>query len=207
MLDYPRIGELTEQQRIFCERYCTHWNAARAARDAGYSEDTAKQIGYENLTKLYLKDYIQHLKDNALEFAGVSMLRNAQELAKVAYGSGADIRKAWESLEEWEQLPDEVKATIAEVTTTTRVIKTMGGDEEVGASIVQAIESVKVKQYDKLKALEMLNRMGGYNAAEKIDHTSKGDKINTGTTIYTDGYAYDEFGNLKEVQAAEGKED
>ena len=196
MIDYPKIGDLTEKQRIFCERYCTHWNATKAAIEAGHSEKTAHAIGWENLRKPEIQDYIKHIKDNALEFAGVSLLRNAQELAKVAYGSGADIRKAWESLEEWEQLPDDVKATIAEVTTTTRVIKTMGGDEEAGASIVQAIESVKVKQYDKLKALEMLNRMGGYNAAEKIDHSTLGEKIEKKVIVFTDGTLRDERGNV-----------
>lgn len=196
MIDYPKINDLTEKQRIFCERYCTHWNATKAAIEAGHSEKTAHAIGWENLRKLEIQEYIKHIKDNALEFAGVSLLRNAQELAKVAYGSGADIRKAWESLEEWAQLPDEVKATIAEVTTTTRVIKMMGGDEETGASIIQAIESVKVKQYDKLKALEMLNRMGGFNAAEKIDHSTLGEKIEKKVIVFTDGTLRDERGNV-----------
>jgi phage terminase small subunit len=207
MVDYPNIGDLTEKQRIFCERYCTHWNATRAAIEAGYSENTAYNTGWQNVRKRECADYIKFIKDNAFEFAGVSLLRNAQELAKVAYGSGADIRKAWESLEDWENLPDEVKSTVSEVVTTTRVIKTMGGEVESGSSIVQAIESVKVKQYDKLKALEILNRMAGYNAADKVDLSTKGEKLNTGTTIYTDGYAYDEFGNLKQVQASEKSED
>lgn len=172
MIEYPNIQDLTEKQRIFCERYCTHWNATKAAIEAGYSDKMAYSIGHENTKKHEkTKSYIQFIKDNAFEFAGVSMLRNVQELAKVAYSSGADIRKAWGSLEEWDQLPNEVKATISEVTTTTRVIKTIGGDEETGASIVQAIESVKVKQYDKLKALEMLNKMAGYNAPVQMEVT------------------------------------
>lgn len=197
MTDYPKIGDLTEKQRIFCERYCTHWNATKAAIEAGHSEKTAHSIGWENLKKPEIQQYIKHIKDNALEFAGVTLLRNAQELAKVAYGSGADIRKAWESLEEWEGLSDEVKATIAEVTTTTRVIKTMGGDEETGASIIQAVESVKVKQYDKLKALEMLNKMGGYNAPEKLDHSTLGESLNEEKRfVFSDGTTRDAKGNV-----------
>ena len=207
MTDYPKIGDLTEKQRIFCERYCTHWNATKAAIEAGYSEKTANEQGSQNLAKLSVREYIKFIKDNAFEFAGISALRNAQELAKVAYGSGADIRKAWESLEEWEQLPDDVKATISEVTTTTRVIKTMGGDEETGASIIQAVESVKVKQYDKLKALEMLNRMGGYNAADKVDLSTKGESINPQRIFFidTDGSERDEYGNKREVPPAMGE--
>jgi phage terminase small subunit len=203
MTDYPNIGDLTEKQRIFCERYCTHWNATKAAIEAGHSEKTAHSIGWENLRKPEIQKYIQHIKDNAFEFAGVSLLRNAQELAKVAYGSGADIRKAWESLEEWEGLPDEVKATIAEVTTTTRVIKTMGGDEETGASIVQAIESVKVKQYDKLKALEILNRMAGYNAADKVETSNPDGSLRPKTTIiFSDGSKRDGNNDTPEIRSS-----
>ncbi len=197
MTDYPNIGDLTDKHRIFCEAYCRFWNAAKAAREAGYSEATAKEQGSRLLTNVNIQNYIKFIKDNAFEFAGVSLLRNAQELAKVAYGSGADIRKAWESLEEWEGLSDDVKATIAEVTTTTRVIKTMGGDEETGASIVQAIESVKVKQYDKLKALEILNRMAGYNAADKVDHSTLGESLNEEKRfVFSDGTTRDAKGNV-----------
>ena len=200
MLDYPKISELTEKQRIFCERYCTHWNATKAAIEAGYSEKTANEQGSQNLAKLSVREYIKFIKDNAFEFAGISALRNAQELAKVAYGSGADLREAWKDLKQWEELPDDVKATIAEVTTTTRNVTAFG-------ETVAELETVKIKQYDKLRALEILNRMAGWNAADKLDHTTKGYKIGQVNTIFVDGYAYDEFGNLKEVSTPSGSED
>jgi hypothetical protein len=106
---------------------------------------------------------VKFIKDNALEFAGISMLRNMQELAKVAYGSGADLREAWKDLKKWDELPDDVKATISEVTTTTRTV--LGGEQ------VSELENIKIKQYDKLRAIEMLNKMGGFNAPEKIEVT------------------------------------
>ena len=43
--------ELTEKQKIFCREYVIDWNASRAAREAGYSENTAGEIGHENLKK------------------------------------------------------------------------------------------------------------------------------------------------------------
>lgn len=200
MTEYPNIGDLTEKQRIFCERYCTHWNATKAAIEAGYSEDTAYNAGWQNVRKCETAAYIKFIKDNAFEFAGVSLLRNAQELAKVAYGSGADIREAWKDLKQWEELPDEVKATIAEVTTTTRTV--MGGLGEVAE-----LETVKIKQYDKLKALEILNRMAGYNAADKVDLSTKGESINQNRLVFkdTDGSLRDEYGNKLEVPPTVGK--
>lgn len=46
------------KQSIFIERYLLHFNASRAAREAGYSEKTANVIGYEILTKPYIKNVI-----------------------------------------------------------------------------------------------------------------------------------------------------
>lgn len=48
--------KLTLKQRKFIAAYTG--NGAEAARKAGYSEDTAKQIAYENFTKPYLKNEI-----------------------------------------------------------------------------------------------------------------------------------------------------
>ncbi len=53
--------KLTDKQRAFCEEYIIDLNATQAAIRAGYSEDTAKQTGYENLTKPYLSEYIKTL--------------------------------------------------------------------------------------------------------------------------------------------------
>lgn len=53
--------KLTDKQELFCLEYLKDLNATQAAVRAGYSEDTAKQIGYENLTKPYLLERVQHL--------------------------------------------------------------------------------------------------------------------------------------------------
>ncbi|MGS5516890.1 terminase small subunit [Clostridioides difficile] len=50
--------KLTEKQKRFCDYYIETGNATEAAIRAGYSEKTAKVIGAENLTKPYLKNYI-----------------------------------------------------------------------------------------------------------------------------------------------------
>ena len=51
--------KLTNKQKLFVEEYLISWNAADAALKAGYSPKTAKQTGYENLTKPYLKAKIE----------------------------------------------------------------------------------------------------------------------------------------------------
>lgn len=49
---------LSTKQIAFVEYYLTHWNATKAAVDAGYSERSARSIGSENLTKPDIQEYI-----------------------------------------------------------------------------------------------------------------------------------------------------
>lgn len=50
--------KLTEKQRRFADYYIETANATEAALMAGYSKNTAKFIGHENLNKPYLKEFI-----------------------------------------------------------------------------------------------------------------------------------------------------
>jgi len=57
--------KLTEKQKRFIDYYIELGNATEAARKAGYSERSAKQIGNENLTKLdfFIKGRLKELED------------------------------------------------------------------------------------------------------------------------------------------------
>ena len=50
--------ELTPKQKAFADYYLETGNATEAARRAGYSENSAKQIGTENLSKPSISQYI-----------------------------------------------------------------------------------------------------------------------------------------------------
>lgn len=52
------MDKMTEKQKAFCDYYIETGNATEAAIKAGYSKKTAKVIGSENLTKPYIKQYI-----------------------------------------------------------------------------------------------------------------------------------------------------
>lgn len=55
----PRKGVLTKKQKLFGDEYLIDLNATQAAIRAGYSKATAAAIGYENLIKPHIKEYIQ----------------------------------------------------------------------------------------------------------------------------------------------------
>ena len=52
---------LNDKQDAFCREYLIDLNATQAAIRAGYSENAAKEIGYENLTKPHIQERIADL--------------------------------------------------------------------------------------------------------------------------------------------------
>ena len=67
---------MTEKQKRFCEEYLIDCNATQAAIRAGYSHDSAKQIGAENLSKPDLRSYI----NERLEAAKTERTADASEV-------------------------------------------------------------------------------------------------------------------------------
>lgn len=142
-------GKLTAKQEIFCLEYCIDWDAKRAAIKAGYSEKTAYAIGWENLNKPDIKTRISEIKADIEKHCGVSAARNILELKKIAYADIGNLKNGWISLKEWEDITDEQKAGISEIKITEH--------------------GVQIKLHDKMRAMEILNKMLGYNAPEKHD--------------------------------------
>lgn len=67
---------MTEKQKRFCEYYIASGNATESAIKAGYSKKTAKETGYENLTKPHIKEYI----DKKLEEMASDRIADATEV-------------------------------------------------------------------------------------------------------------------------------
>ncbi|MFT3679438.1 MAG: terminase small subunit [Ferruginibacter sp.] len=55
--------KLKKRQERFCIEYLIDLNATQAAIRAGYSEASAKEIGYEHLTKPHIRTRIENLID------------------------------------------------------------------------------------------------------------------------------------------------
>ena len=58
---------LTDKQELFCLEYMKDLNATQAAIRAGYSSNSAKVIGCENLTKPYIRARIDELMETRKE--------------------------------------------------------------------------------------------------------------------------------------------
>lgn len=162
---------LTEKQKAFCREYILDWNGTQAAIRAGYSEKTANEQASQNLAKLNVKTYIKELQKNIQEVAGISQLMILQEHMKLAFSSIAHLHNTWIERKEFENLSDDQKACISEITTQIKRYNPPEGDS-------YDVEFVKLKLYDKQKALDSISKMLGYDAPQKIDHTSKGESFN-----------------------------
>lgn len=174
------LEDLTEMQKTFCREYIYDWNATRAARVAGYSEDSVRSIASENLTKPNIKAYITEIQKDLEKLAGISRLKVIGEHQKLAFSSIAHLHNTWIERKEFEKLSEEQKSCIAEISTQTRMEK---NPIEDGPPI--QIDFVKIKLYDKQKSLDSISRMLGYDAAQKIaitDETVKSFKIVSAST-------------------------
>lgn len=162
------MSKLTAKQKRFCEEYVVDWNSTRAAIAAGYSKKTAYSIGNENLKKPEIKKYIDDIKDDLERMCNISAIQIVNELKKIAFSDATGLRDGWMSLKDFKLLTDDQKSCIQEITS----IKTKDGKEHV-----------KIKTYSKDKAIEILNKMLGYHAPTKVDHTTKGDKLPSSVAV------------------------
>lgn len=124
--------KLTNKEKAFCESYVVDWNASRAAREAGYSEKTCAVIGFENLRKPYIKQFIEFIKNDIEKLSGISKLKIVNELKDIALSNTKDKRV-------------------------------------------------------KIAAAAEINKMMGYNAAEKVDLSSLGKSITGINYVNPDG--------------------
>jgi phage terminase small subunit len=76
--------KLTAKQQAFIKEYLIDLNSTQAAIRAGYSETTAKEIGYENLTKPHIKEAIDvaiNKRSEKLEISAEYVLSSLKEVA------------------------------------------------------------------------------------------------------------------------------
>lgn len=136
---------MTKKQKRFAEEYLIDLNATQAAIRAGYSPDTAKEIGCENLTKPNIRACIDREMAERSKRTGVNADRVVQELAKIAFVNAVDVIDTETATVKEDALPEDT-AAIQSVK-----VKTFGDD---------GLER-EIKMADKLKALELLGKHMG----------------------------------------------
>jgi phage terminase small subunit len=159
---------LTDKQSKFCYEYCWDFNATQAAIRAGYSQKTAGVIGNENLKKPYIQEHIKNLQDNLSETAGISRLMVLREHQKLAFSSIAHLHLTWIKRKDFEELTDDQKSCIAEIDTKIKTEYEYDPENPKEKTPIN-VEYVRIKLYDKQKALDSISKMLGFDAAIKTE--------------------------------------
>lgn len=147
--------KLTKKQQLFVDEYLIDLNATQAAIRAGYSVDTAREIGCENLTKPNIQQAIAKAMAERSKRTGVNQDRVVLELARIAFVNIEDVVDT----DTGEILQNASKDDLACIES----VKFKQSDNQYGGSIER-----EVKLASKMKALELLGKhLGMWN--DKID--------------------------------------
>jgi len=141
------MANLNEKQKRFCEEYMIDLNATQSAIRAGYSEDTARQIGSENLSKPVISSYIEQLMLDRSNRTTITADKVLQELARMAFFNVQDVQDDKGNTKPFNEWSRDDLACIQEITETK-----MGNDD---ASMVI---NQKFKASDKKANLELIGK-------------------------------------------------
>lgn len=158
--------KLTARQTAFVQAFVALGNASEAARRAGFSPRGASVRAVEMLAMPHVKAAIDKARKVVEEQYKVTKDRNIGESARIAYANALDYAAVGPDggLEvDLSRLTREQAAAISELTVETT---TVGSGESA-----RTITRTRIKLHDKQTAIATLNKLLGYNAAEKIEAT------------------------------------
>jgi len=173
---------LTIKQQRFVEEYCKHFNASKAAVDAGYSIYTAAAIGCENLIKPYIKEAIE-LRVNALTMSANEALVRLTDFARGSFKpflkitENGDVQNLTLDL-----YSDDAQRSLHLIKKIKQTKKFFG---EGLMDIVTEIELHDAKD----ATVKVLQLHGKLIEKKQIDHTSNGEPMSATQIIFTKGDA------------------
>lgn len=156
------MDNLTDKQRRFIEEYLVDLNATQAAIRAGYSEDTARSIASELLTKPDIQSAINKAMARLSKRTEITQDKVLQQLAKIAFADIKDILE-FGPVEKIEDV-DEEGNSIVKIKSAVMIKPSSEVDGTVIAEVSETRDGIKVKRNDQVKALELIGRhLGMFN--------------------------------------------
>lgn len=139
------MARLTAKQKRFIEEYLIDLNATQAAIRAGYSPHTAKEIGYENLTKPHIRAHVDKAMAERSKRTGINAERVVIELARIGLINPGKLINFDKATVRADATEDDLAAVQS---VKVKTIPTEDGD----------IVEREVRLYDKNRALELLGK-------------------------------------------------
>lgn len=159
---------LTDKQEMFCREYLIDLNATQAAIRAGYSDNTARKIGSENLTKPDIAQRIIDLKSERNERVEVNADYVLRRLVEIDEMDVLEILKDDGGLKMVHEWPKVWRTTLSGLDILTTVTNF---DETTMENILK-----KIKWPDKVKNLELLGKhisVMAFKEQASHEHTGK----------------------------------
>lgn len=148
---------MTDKQQRFCEEYMIDLNATQAAIRAGYSPQTAEQIGYQLLQKTSVFNEIARLQAAQSIRTGITADRILREYARIAFASLPAVADEYGALQA-DLSPDDAAAI-----------------QSVKVKVTDSSIEKEVKLYDKLHALDVIAKHLGIAAPREVDTSANGE--------------------------------
>ena len=123
------VAKLKDKQRRFVEEYIVDLNARQAAIRAGYSEKTATEIGYENLTKPHIQEAIAEAQRERMERTQITqdeVIRRLLENADIASGKKAIVLTQTRKTDDGEIVGNDVAQFVYEPSSVNKALELLG---------------------------------------------------------------------------------
>lgn len=161
------MGKLTIKQEKFCDKYLECGNASQAYRYAFSCEkmktETINNKAYMLLIKGEIRARVDELKKQLQSKSEITKEKLLSEYTKIGFSSIAHLHNTWIDRKAFQELTDDQKAAIKSISTRTR--RVMAGTLPI------EIQEVKIELYDKLRALDSIVKMLGFDAPTKTEIT------------------------------------
>lgn len=161
--------KINEAHKTFCHEYILDWNGSRAYKAAypDASDSTARTNASLLLTNTNIQQYISELQNDLEKRAGISRLMVLKEHQKIAFNSIANMHNTWIERKNFEELTAEEKACISEIDTKVKIEYRYNHEDDKKMPV--EVEYIRIKLFDKQKALDSIVKMLGYNEPEKTE--------------------------------------
>lgn len=160
------MTKLTPKQENFCQEYIKTGNASEAYRKSydtsRYTDKSVNEKASQFLKNVKIKSRIEELQKDLEKKHDITKDRVLRELANIAFMKESEFYNDDGSVKLLSELTPEQKSALASY-----------GFKSVnmGDGIFEDVPIFKAQ--DKLKAIEVLTKMLGYNEPEKVEHSGE----------------------------------
>lgn len=150
------------RREIFAQHYVTMRNGTKAALAAGYAEPQARKTASRLLGIPAVANRIKELQDEAVRATRITREKILNRYMQIAFRDPRKLFTEYGTLVNTESIDDDNAAALVGIDTL----------EVAEIGVIR-----KLKFSDPKGALDSICKVLGFNAPDKVDHTTKGEKM------------------------------